>query len=353
MEGKRHNAMKRKILLPLLAVLLLAACNDNTQNPADQKKGSSGKTLELLVVADPGVYAGETKALIDSLFTRPQDGLYNPEAMFDIVNIPLSSYRNTEMFRVHRNILLCDVNSENPGKVYKHIDEYAAPQVIYDFAVKDVESLREKLRKHEGDILDELYKAEHRRVIKAFRGMYNHKLCKAIEEQFGFGLTFSNEFTLAKQDVDFAWVRKEAKDFGIGVLVDVLPYSDSKIFEEQTLLDRIDTIMRRHVPAAAEDSYMGLERRRDKEGYYLAPIFRKTVEFHDSPYCIETRGNWRAFGDFMGGPFVSYALLSPDQKKVIILTGYVYCPRNKPWSKRDLLMQVESICHSLDFDTAE
>ena len=111
--------------------------------------------------------------------------------------------------------------------------------------------------------------------------------------------------------------------------------------------------MRRHVPAAAEGSYMGLERRRDKEGYYLAPIYRKQVAFHDSPYCIENRGNWRAFGDFMGGPFVSYALLSPDQKKVIILTGYVYCPRNKPWSKRDLLMQVESICHSIDFGTEE
>jgi len=349
MEEKQENTMKRTILLSLLAALLLAACGGNPQAPADQKKGSSGKTLELLVVADPGVYAGETKALIDSLFARPQEGLYNPDAMFDIVNIPLSSYRNTEMFRVHRNILLCDVNSENPGKVYKHIDEYAAPQVVYDFAEKDTEALREALRKYEKDILNEFYNAEHRRVIKAFRGMYNHKLCKAIEDQFGFGLTFSNEFAMAKQDVDFAWVRKEAKDFGIGVLVDVMPYTDSKIFGEQALLDRIDTVMRRHVPAAEEGSYMGLERRRDKEGYYLAPILMKPVAFHDSPYCIETRGNWRAFGDFMGGPFVSYALLTPDKKKVVILTGYVYCPRNKPWSKRDLLMQVESICHSIDF----
>lgn len=345
--------MNRKIFLPLLALLLLAACSGGPQNPDDQKKGSSGKTLELLVVANPDVYRGETKTLIDSLFARPQEGLYDPDAMFDIVNIPVSSYRNTEMFRVHRNILLLDIREDNPGKVYKHIDEYAAPQVVFDFAVKDAEALREALLKYEQNILDEFYNAEHRRVIKAFRGMYNYKLCKAIEEQFGFGLTFSNEFAMAKQDVDFAWVRKEAKDFGIGVLVDVLPYTDKKIFEEQTLLDRIDTIMRRHVPATAENSHMGLERRRDEHGYYLAPILRRQVAFHDSPYCIETRGNWRTFGDFMGGPFVSYALLSPDQKKVIVLTGYVYCPRNKPWSKRDLLMQVESICHSIDFGNEE
>ena len=336
----------------MLLGLLLAACGGQ-QTAGDQKKGSSGKTLELLVVADPAVYNGETKALIDSLFGRPQAGLYQPEAMFDIVNIPVSSYRNTEMFRVHRNILLCDIKADNPGKVYKHIDEYAAPQVVFDFAVKDAQSLRDNLRKYEQNILDEFYRAEHRRVNKAFRGMNNLKLNHAIHEQFGYDMTFSNEFALAKQDVDFAWVRKEAKDFGIGVLIDAVPYTDPSQFNPQAILDHIDTIMRRHVPATADDSYMGLERRRDDHGEYLAPLLHRPADFDGSPYCIETRGNWRAFGDFMGGPFVSYALLTPDRKRLFYLTGYVYCPRNKPWTKRDLLMQVESICHSLDLGTEQ
>lgn len=338
----------KKILILTCIAALICSCS---QNPTDdnQKKGSSGKTLELLVVADKDIYCGETKELIDSLFGRPQEGLYQPESMFDIVNIPVSSYQNTEMFRNHRNILVFDLNKENPDKVYMHIDEYAAPQVVFDFAVKDRAALHKYLRKYEHQIIDELYKAEHRRIIKAFKGMYNYKLCKTIQDKFGFELTFSNEFALAKEADDFAWVRKEAKDFGIGVLIDVFAYEDKNIFDEQHLLDRIDTIMRRHVPSNADDSYMGLERRRDKEGNYLAPILRKQVDFPGSDYCIETRGNWRSFGDFMGGPFVSYALLSPDQKKVIILTGYVYCPRNKPWTKRDLLMQMESVCYSLKF----
>ena len=160
---------------------------------------------------------------------------------------------------------------------------------------------------------------------------------------------FSNEFSLAKQDIDFAWVRKEAKDFGIGVLIDVFPYTDQNVFDEQNILDRLDTIMKRHVPASAENSYMGIERRRDEAGNYLAPIYSKRQVEFDSDYCIETRGSWRSFGDFMAGPFVNYTFLSPNKKKVIMLTGYVYCPRNKPWTKRDLLMQVESICWSLQW----
>ena len=339
--------MKKVFPFMLLVALTLTACHSNTSEPP-QKKGSSGKTLELMIVADKDVYRGETKELIDSLFGRPQIGLPVPEKMFDIVNIPVSSYKNTEMFQNHRNIIFCDVNPSNPDKVYMHIDEYAAPQVIFDFAVKDQASLHDMLRKYEHHMLDQIYNAEHRRVIKAFKGMENFTINEAIRKQFGFSLMFSNEFAIAKQLDDFAWIRKEAKDFGIGVLIDVFPYENQNVFDEQHILDRLDTIMERHVPSNADNSYTGIERRRDEQGNYLAPIHLRKVDF-DSNYCIETRGCWRSFGDFMGGPFVSYTLLSPDKKKVVMLTGYVYCPRNKPWTKRDLLMQVESICWSIQF----
>ena len=60
------------------------------------------------------------------------------------------------MFQNHRNIIFCDVNPSNPDKVYMHIDEYAAPQVIFDFAVKDQASLHDMLRKYEHHMLDQI-----------------------------------------------------------------------------------------------------------------------------------------------------------------------------------------------------
>ncbi len=335
--------------LLLMTVLLVCSCGSGKDPDTVQKKGSSGKTLELLIVANEDVYVGDTKTLLDSIFASPQVGLPTPEKKFDIVNIPMSSYKNTEMFKVHRNVILLDINPDNPDKVYMHIDEYAAPQVIVDFACRDVNSLQANIRKYQDFMLRELYKAEHRRVQKAFRGMNGYDVNQAIQKKFGFGLTFSNEFALAKEDVDFAWVRKEAKDFGIGVLIDVFPYESKAAFDEEHILDRLDTIMKRHVPASADNSYMGIERRRDEAGNYLAPIYSSVVDFDSSEYAVETRGCWRAFGDFMGGPFVTYTLLSPDKQRVVMLTGYVYCPRNKPWTKRDLLMQVESVCWSLQW----
>ena len=339
--------MKRLVLLFVAAMMLAACANPSSDEP--QKRGSSGKTLELLVVADPDVYCGDTKELVDSLFGRPQECLPSPESMFSVVNIPVSSYKNTEMFRTHRNVLLLDVNEENPDKVYMHIDDYAAPQVVFDFAMKNRDALQENLRKYEQVMLRELYKAEHRRMFKIFKGMQDYEINQQIKDKFGFSLMFPNEYHIAKMAEDFAWVRKEAKDFGIGVLIDVFPYESRDAFDEQHILDRLDTVMRRQVPASAPDSYMGIERRRDEQGNYLLEIKSRVVDFDSSSYWVETRGCWRTFGDFMGGPFVTYTLLDPTEKKVVMLTGYVFCPRNKPSTKRDLLMQVESICRTVKF----
>ena len=68
--------------------------------------------------------------------------------------------------------------------------------------------------------------------------------------------------------------------------------------------------------------------------------------------AVETRGLWRTYNDFMGGPFVSYTFLSPGGEEMMTLVGCVYSPsqRNKMVMKRDLLMQLDGICRSLKFE---
>ena len=95
-------------------------------------------------------------------------------------------------------------------------------------------------------------------------------------------------------------------------------------------------------PAQAEGSYTGTERR--------VEITSRVVDFEGVKYAVETRGQWRSFGDFMGGPFVSYTLLSPDGTQLVELIGFVYCPR---FDKRDYLMQVDGICRSIKWPAVE
>ena len=331
----------RKIGFILLVAISMVACNSR-QNEALVKKSSSGKTLEVLIAADKGYYTGATKSLIDSIFRQPQEGLPQPEPRFDVVNVPVSSLYNTQMFQMHRNVIICDIKESNKDKVYVHHNQWAAPQVVVDIAASSEASLQGLLRKYEPVIVSEIYKAEHERIISAFYNHRNVSLMKRVEDKFGFGLTLSEEFTWADEDADFAWIRKETKDFGLDVLVHTEPYGNAQQLDTTKILNRLDTIMRRHVAGPAEGSYMGTERR--------VPITQRKVEYEGSDYCIESRGLWRLFGDFMGGPFVAYTILSPDSKQVVDVVGFVYCPR---FDKRDYLMQVESICHSIKWGAGE
>lgn len=330
--------MKRLLTIMLAAGLLLSACHSR-ENEALVKKSSSGKTCEVLLAADKKVYYGETQALIDSIFREPQQGLPQDEPRFDLVNVPVSSLHNTQMFQMHRNIVLCDVAEGNPDKVYIGRDKWAAPQVMVDIAASSDASLRDLLRRYQPAIMEAIYDAEHQRIINAFYNVRNVELMQRVKDKFGFDMTFSEDFRWASEDADFAWIRKETKDFGLGVLIHTMPYRSEDLFLPEKIDNRLDTVMRRHVPGPAEGSYMGTERR--------VELTHRKVKYEGSSYCIETRGLWRLFGDFMGGPFVSYTLLSPDGTQVVEVTGYVYCPR---FDKRDYLMQVEGICNSVRWE---
>ena len=325
----------------LAAVLLLSSCHSR-QNEAIVKKSSSGKTCEVLLAADKSTYSGDTKELIDSIFREIQPGLPQPEPRFDLVNIPVSSLHNTQMFQMHRNIILCDVNPENPDKVYIGHDKWASPQTMVDIAASSDSALHSLLRLYEKKIKTEIYNDEHQRIINAFYKVRNVEIMKRLKDKFGFEMTFSEDFRLAQtatEDPDFAWIHKETKDFSLGVLIHTMPYKNENQFAVDKIDNRLDTVMKRNVPGPTEGSYMGTERRME--------IMHNKVDYKGSSYCIETRGLWRLYGDFMGGPFVNYTVLSPDRTQIVEVTGYVYCPR---FNKRDYLMQVEGICNSIRWD---
>ena len=339
MEKGKYMNMKR-IATIVAGALLVAACGGR-QAEALSMKSSSGKTLEVLLAANQGQYSGAARALLDSIFKQPQGCLPQPEPRFDVVNIPVSSLRNTQMFQKHRNIVLCEVGSEQPDKVYISRDRWATPQVVVEVMAKSDTSLQRLLRRYEPNIIRAIYDAEHLRIERAFHNVRNVQLMQRVREKFGFGMTFSEDFSWATEDDGFAWIRKETKDISLGVLINVTPYKNQEQLSYERIHNRIDTIMRRHVPSPSEDGYMGTERR--------VAFETEKVDYKGTSYCIQTHGLWRLMEttDRMGGPFVSYSMLSPDGKDIIDLIGYVYAPR---FNKRDYLMQVEGICNTLKWE---
>ena len=323
------------------AAIIMAGCAHNNSNPTG-KQSSSGKTQEVILAIDKHYYVGEAQHVLDSLLRTTQEGLPQPEPLFSVVVIPTSSLKNTQMFQMQRNIVFCDIDTANAGKLYIHRDQWAAPQVVIDIAAKSPADLQRLVRLHAQRIVDELFNAEHRRIEKAFYANRNTELMSEMRHQLGFQLTLPNDFQVAKKDDGLMWVRKETKDFSLNILMHTEPYKEQRQFASTRVLNRYDTLMRRNMPGPIEGSYLGTERRLD--------IQQRIVNVKESAHSLESRGLWRTFGDFNGGSFVAYSLLSPDKRTVADIIAMVYCPRSDKYSKRDLLMQLEGICHSITWN---
>jgi len=325
----------------LVSAMMLSSCDSNVLSG---KPGSSGKTLELLVVANNSVYNGRTQLVIDTIFRSPQEALNQPEPRFDVVHIGANDFEDNAMFQAHRNILILEIGANNENKVYLEKDKWSSPQVVIRIAARDQHSLDSMMLAQSERLLKEYHDADYRRMAKVMTDMPNPTIKSRIKDKYGFSLTFSSEFSMDKVEDNFTWVRKETKDFGIGVLINTNTYAGPKDLEEAAILDRLDTMMKRYVPGPADGSYMGTERR---DFFYT-----RNVTLNDTIDAVETRGLWRLYNDFMSGPFVCYSFVDPKNGQLVSLVGYVYSPsyRSKSFSKRDLLMQVDGICRTLAYD---
>lgn len=336
----------KRIVATIVAIISFASLFTSCGNKAmTGKPGSSGKTLELLLVAKNSTYMGSTKTAVDTFFVTPQDGLNQPESRFDVVRISPNDFEGNTMFQAHRNILILDIDPMGVNKVYLENDKWSTPQVVIRIAANSRETLDSMILTQGERLLKEYYKQEYRRMDKIFSQTPDIKIINKIKEKYGFSLSIPEEFALAKmkQETDFTWVLKQTKDFDLHLYIHQRPAKDDKDFEEASILDQLDTLLRRYVPGPSEGSYPGVERR---DFFYTHPVMLGDVE------AIETRGLWRTYNDFMGGPFICFTFLSPDKSQLYTLMGCVYSPsqRNKLSMKRDLLMQLDGICHSLKFE---
>ncbi|MBO7488934.1 MAG: DUF4837 family protein [Bacteroidales bacterium] len=333
------------VFLALSASLLLtlAGCGDKVLTG---KPGSSGKTLELMIVATDGIYNGPTQMVLDSLFKTPQVALNQPEPRFDVVHIAPSSFRDNTMFQSHRNILILEVDPQGLNKVYMDVDKWSTPQVVIRMTATDRQSLDSMLLAKGERLLSEYYKQEYRRMSKVFSATPNTKVISKIKEKYGFSLSIPDEFALAKmkEESNFTWALKRTKDFDLFLYIFDLPAKGDADYEEATILDNIDTMLHRYVPGPREGSYPGVERR---DFFYT-----RDVVLGEDIKAVEIRGLWRTYNDFMGGPFVSYTFTLPGSDKVYTMMGSVYSPseRNKMVRRRDLLMQIDGICRSIKIE---
>ena len=326
--------MKRILRMTALVAMVAALAGCKGRGRGTLLPNVSGKAGEIVVVIDKDNWEGEIGNALRGILADDCPYLAQREPLFNLANVPPGSFNN--MFKMHRNILILNVNPQNQttGMMYKR-DQWARPQSVAQVNAYGVEDALAIIAEAK-DQLPEFFEAAERDRIIANSILYEElTLRDPVEKLTGGILHFPSGYKLRKQTDDFVWIADEKQYTIQTVLLYRYPVPEDP-FSLKSIIAKRNEVMRANVPGMFDGSYM-------TTSTAVEPTTR-SLKYHGIDF-METRGFWEVEGDYMGGPFVSHSFYSPDGKDIIVMEAFVHAPR---YDKRPLLRQVESILFSYE-----
>lgn len=331
--------MKRSTIFFSFLVFSIFLISCGTKNERAISR-SSGKTAEMLVATNSEArWEGPVGDAIRNYFGQDYEVLPQVEPLFEFAHLPISSLTDNKMFKAHHNILIVEIDenaTENTIEARK--DFWSKPQRIINIKSPSDEEFVAFFEEKKESVMSIFMDSEYERLQKTFYAFRDRDIMADIKDHFGFSLEVPSGFYVASKKAEFMWIRKETQHNSQGLIIYTYDYTDTLAFDESRIISFKNTITHEFIPGPSEGSYMVVASE-------YSPILSKPIDFNGM-FAIETRGLWRLENDFMGGPFVNYTFVNERNNKVVTIDGYVYAP-NKP--KRDLLIQLEAIAHSIKF----
>jgi len=313
----------------------LVSCEPRTGK--SNKVRSIGNTSEVLVVLqnDQQKENHIGQAIKENLGLE-QYGLMQAEPLFDLAYITDNNF--SDMFKKHRNILIVNIDKKaTETTVESYTDKWSKPQKIIRVTSPSNTDFAEKFHEYAEGIIGDYNDAERKRILSVFRPSSKNKVLNEVRKTFNLDITIPQGFYVAKVKPGFMWIRKVVTDYNQGIVIMSEPYLDKEQFSEQSIMARTNRYLMQYIPGPTEGSYMAITNE------FVVPQWKQVEDF-SAEYTIEYRGVWDVENDFMGGPFVSYTFVNPNDNQLITIMGYVYHPNKK---KRNLLRQLEAIIYSV------
>jgi len=324
-----------KAILVFVFMAVLVSC----QIERPSLPSATGGAGELLVVMPTRSYEGAAGFALRENLAKPLPMLLAPEPMFDIVQITQESF--VELFQSHRHILIADISEAHQDAAISITENvWSQPQMVIRINAPNDSVFALIVQANAQVFSDHFVSKEYERIINANNRIPNNIARQSVKEKFGFEMAIPEGFFVAVEGENFLWIRRTGinEDLELGVLIASIPYRNPSVdFAFETIEARRDSITRKYIPGQFPGSFMTTY---DE----LPPMFRE-INFNGQ-FAIEARSLWKMENDFMGGPFVNYTLIQPDNLRLLILDGFVYAPGNP---KRDFMRQVEALIHSITF----
>ena len=330
--------MKRLLSYAVLTIMALAliSCSEDKRKKA-LLPNISGHAGEVIVVIDKGDWEGAVGTTLRDTLGQDCKFLPQPEPLYSLVNVIPSGFTN--MFQIHRNIIVVNINHEvkEPGVKLRQ-DIWAKPQLVISIDATNSTEAVDLIKENSRVIISALEQAEKDRLIANHKRYEQRSLGEAVTKMIGGSPHFPSGYKLKKQTEDFIWISYDIQYVTQGILIYKYPVVEGEdMMSLNNILAENSKMLKENVPGMFEGTYM-----------MTSEFARPSIEylrFRGRDFA-ELRGFWEVYNDYMGGPFVAQAFYSRDGKYMIFMEGFVYAPK---FDKRTYLRQVESILYSFEW----
>ncbi len=323
-----------KILHIALAGLLFALTScENTGNQNGYLLKSLGNINTLQVIIENDLWNGEVGEEIRGYFAAPVDGLPQDEPLFSMNQMPPFTY--TDFARKYRTFLHVTIGDSTGVAIKKN--PYAKPQTGAFIVGKDAADIKRLLEKNYQQIIAAFKASEI--IEKQRRIKSSLKKTDSLKKFFGINMRVPSAYRSALEQEDFIWYRKALKSGETNIIVYQVPLGliQSDSTSASDIITIRDSIGGEYMPVEEGGRFI-------TEEAYAPYIFKTKI---DDRFAYESKGIWEVKTQFMGGPFINYAVRDSINNRYIILEGFVYAPAT---SKRDLQFELEAILRSAKFE---
>lgn len=346
----------------LVLLCFLASCSSGEGAPAglSSKPLAYGNVNRVNIVIDDALLKGPVADSLDYYYQQAYPLMPQPEAVYDLNIIDAGDLDVLPARKELRTyVILADLNDETSE---------TTRLVTADLGEEKMLAAREDYRKGTSIVTnrwasdqliiylfaegpDELaklvaqsYPAASARITSADRDMllantyqsgHNEVIADSIKRLVGISIDIPVDYKVARAEKNFVWMRRDLGVVTQNILITSVPY----VGEDQISVDS----------AVAYRNAIGeMAVRSDTEGSYMTTNDRDLpvlpfVSTIDGKYAFEARGIWEMTDDFLGGPFFTYLLPAPEQKKLFVIDVFTFAPSK---GKRNYMQQLEVIAQS-------
>lgn len=331
--------------LSLVTLWSISSCSVSDQNI---KPGFTGASGELLIVCPDEWWNAELGDSLRSWLQPYYPMLPQAEAMFSLVQ-----YKEDEvndLLKKHRNILHISPKKQGEAAGFKLLkSQYSKDQMYYHLLCSNSSEALEILEERYGSLISQVRKEERKRITARYSKYRWDGADEILQKNFDLKMTIPQGFEVTVEKDSFVRLKRERQKklggtthyISDNIVVYQYPYTQDSAFAQPYLLQARNTILGANVPGPVDSSFMSTQ-----------TFFEPTVEElnFNGKYATELRGLWRTTRSFLGGPFVSLSMISPNGENVITVEGFLLAPK---FDKREFMKELEAIVYSARFVAKE